>query len=272
MLLSSVILVLREVLEAALLFSLLMSLSRRLGISCRWVFLALAVGLLGAAIYGFNIDTVSEAFDGVGQELINAFLQISIYLVLCAIAGFSLAHLRGASISRIVFVTLMTSCVALGIVREGSEIMIYLSGFLSVEYLRVSVLAGSAIGAGIGISVGAVFYYLLLNFGRTMALGVGAALLMLVAAGMASQASLLLIQADWLPSQYPLWDSSWLVSEQSVTGQLLYALVGYEATPTPIQIIAYASSMVLLVAIALILSRILRSGMEASLRGEASRA
>ena len=46
MLLSSVILVLREVLEAALLFSLLMALSKRLGISCRWVVVALITGSL----------------------------------------------------------------------------------------------------------------------------------------------------------------------------------------------------------------------------------
>jgi high-affinity iron transporter len=68
---------------------------------------------------------------------------------------------------------------------------------------------------------------------------------MLIGAGMAGQASLLLIQADWLPSQAPLWDSSNLVAENSITGQLLYALIGYEATPTPIQAIAYFGGLIL---------------------------
>ena len=66
---------------------------------------------------------------------------------------------------------------------------------------------------------------------------------MLVAAGMSSQAALLLIQADWLPAQLPLWDSSGWLPETSVTGQVLYALVGYEATPTPVQAGFYAGGM-----------------------------
>jgi high-affinity iron transporter len=42
-----------------------------------------------------------------------------------------------------------------------------------------------------------------------------------------------------LPAQAPLWDASGWISEISLTGQLLYALIGYEATPTPLQIIFY---------------------------------
>jgi high-affinity iron transporter len=255
MLLSSVILVLREVLEAALLFSLLMALSRRLGISCRWVIVALIVGLLGAAIYGFNIDRVSDWFEGVGQEVVNAFLQIAIYGLLCVLAAFAVRHNRGFPVPGSLMSMLMLASVSLAIVREGSEIMIYLSGFMQVTDLLLPVMVGSAIGAGIGVSVGAVFYYALLNLGRRTAVIIGAVLLGLVAAGMASQAAQLLIQADWLPAQYPIWDSSWLVAEQSVTGQLLYALVGYEATPTPVQLIIYVAAVVLLAGIVVTFGR-----------------
>jgi high-affinity iron transporter len=253
MLLSSVILVLREVLEAALLFSLLMVLSRRMGISCRWIFIALPFGLLGAAIYGFNIDLVSVWFDGVGQEVVNAFLQIGIYLLLCLVAALTWRFRRGGTVSAVRMSALMLVCVALAIVREGSEIMIYLSGFMQVGELLVPVLAGSAIGAGIGVSVGTVFYYSLLYLSGRAAALTGAVLLGLVAAGMASQATQLLIQADWLPAQYPIWDSSWFVSEQSVTGQLLYALIGYETTPTPLQLSVYIGAIVLLGVIAVLL-------------------
>jgi len=255
MLLTSVVLVLREVLEAALLFSLLMALSKRLGISWRWVSVALIVGLLGAAIYGFNIDIVSEWFDGVGQEVVNAFLQIVIYALLCLLATFAARYSRGFVVPEALLTMLMGASVALAIVREGAEIMIYLSAFVQLPDQLTSVLAGSAIGAGIGVSVGAVFYYALLNLGRRAAIIIGAVLLTLVAAGMASQAAQLLIQADWLPSQYPVWDSSWLVEEQTVTGQLLYALIGYEATPAPLQLFIYAVAILLIIFIAGIFGR-----------------
>jgi high-affinity iron transporter len=45
-------------------------------------------------------------------------------------------------------------------------------------------------------------------------------------------------------SQYPLWDTSEWISERSITGQMLYALLGYEATPTPIQAAAYLIAIV----------------------------
>jgi high-affinity iron transporter len=255
MLLSSVIIVLREVLEAALLFSLLMVLSRRLGISCRWVIAALVIGLLTAAIYGFNIDLVSEWFDGVGQEVVNALLQGTIYLLLSALAVITVRYRRGFDVSESLIMMLMFASVMLAIVREGSEIMIYMSGFMQVTDLLLPVMAGSAIGAGIGVSVGAVFYYALLNLGGRTAAITGAVLLILVAAGMASQAAQQLIQADWLPSQYPAWDSSWLLEEQSVTGQLFYALVGYEATPSPLQVFIHIMAIALLVGIVVIVNR-----------------
>jgi high-affinity iron transporter len=255
MLLSSVILVLREVLEAALLFSLLMVLSRHLRLAYHWVGVALLLGLLGASIYGFNIDLVSNWFEGVGQEVVNASLQIIIYVLLVVLAALAIRYSRGKDVSAKLMLTLMTSCIALAIVREGAEIMIYLSGFLQVKDQLIPVLAGSAIGAGIGISVGAVFYFALLSLKPRAARLTGAVLLTFVASGMASQAAQLLIQADWLPSQYPIWDSSWLVAEQTVTGQLLYALVGYEATPTLVQLAVYAASIATLVVVATLAAR-----------------
>ncbi len=111
-------------------------------------------------------------------------------------------------------------------------------------------VAGTAIGAGIGLSVGAVFYYGMLSLHGRAAAIVGAFLLSLVAAGMASQAAQLSIQADWLPSHYPIWDSSWLIDEQSVTGQLLYALIGYEATPTALQVVIHFASIMFIFLVA----------------------
>lgn len=246
MLLSSVILVLREVLEAALLFSLLMALSIRLGISLRWVLFALVAGTLGAAICGFNIDLISELYDGVGQELLNAALQLAIFLLLCGVGVTAVLCVRKFTIAPQLLPVLMALCVALAITREGSEIMIYLSGFLQMSDQWAAVLTGSFIGAGIGVSIGAVFYFAILALQPLWATVAGALLVAMVAAGMTLQATELLIQADWLPAAYPLWDSSAILSEQSVAGQLLYALVGYEATPTALQLAAYITAVLLI--------------------------
>ena len=49
-----------------------------------------------------------------------------------------------------------------------------------------------------------------------------------------------------------MWDTSGLISEGSLTGQLLYALVGYEATPSALEVLAYAGSLLIIFLAALI--------------------
>ena len=72
----------------------------------------------------------------------------------------------------------------------------------------------------------------------------------------------LLVQADWLPSQAPLWDTSAALPENSPPGQLLYALLGYEATPGPWQVglSAGALGLALLTAAAAARTAIFRLG------------
>lgn len=255
MLLTSVIIVLREVLEAALIISVLLALGDGISVGRRWAIWGIGIGFVAAAVYAGNSATVSDWLDGVGQEVVNALLQLAIYcaltliVVLCSSRRERTAR-RGKSI-----VVLMMVTVSFAICREGSEILIYLSGFAYDRELLEPVLLGGIVGAGIGISVGALTYYLLLNINRNWSPYAGIGVIILIGAGMAGQATLLLIQADWLPAQLSLWDSSGWVSESSLTGQLLYALIGYEATPTPIQAGAYFGGLLLPLVLILLFRR-----------------
>ncbi len=243
MLLSSVIIILREVLEAALLFSVLIALSKQMGFSLRWLFWSLLLGVLGAFTYGFNINIVSDLFDGVGQEVSNAAIQLIIYAMLVLYMLLLTRFSYNESSIQFPFkerektfiILSMIIIISLAITREGAEIILY---FISVTHNAsyfLTVLVGMTIGASIGISIGLLFYYLLMSLKPRKSIFIGLVLLLIVSAGMVSQASLLLIQADWLPSQLPLWNSSAFLSEKSIFGQLMYALVGYESTPTAIQ-------------------------------------
>lgn len=245
MLLSSVIIVLREVLEAALLFSILIALSKQMGLNFRWLVLSLLIGVIGAFSYGLNIYNVSDWFDGVGQEVSNALIQLVIYCML-VLYMLMLSHfLYKKKISTFLLSFIMIVIISLAMTREGAEIILYFFSVTHSETYYLVVLIGMTIGASIGISVGLLFYYLLCSFKPERSIFIGLVLLLMVSAGMVSQASLLLIQADWLPAQLPLWDSSELLSEKSVAGQLLYALLGYESTPTAIQAGLYLLGLIL---------------------------
>ena len=252
MLLTSVIIVLREVLEAALLVSILLALSTVLGISRRWVSWSLAFGMAGAFIYSFTVAAISDWFDGVGQEVTSAALQFLIYLFLLLFALLVMRNSGPRRLSDKQIMLVMAAIVSLAITREGFEVLVYIYGFSSDLPRFATILLGSAIGASIGISIGVLIYYFVSSLSYRQSLVIGIGLLALVAAGMLSQAILLLIQADWLPSQLPIWDSSGWLSEESVTGQLMYALIGYEATPTALQASFYFGGLLLLLIVAVL--------------------
>jgi len=248
MLLNSVVIVLREVLEAALLMSVFLASARFLQIRNRWVVAALAAGIVGAVVYGYLLDPVSNLFDGVGQEVCNALLQLGAFALLAGTVYQIPRRVSEPGKSAAMLVTFMAITVALAITREGAEILIYVSGFWGLNDFLSAVAVGSVIGACIGFSVGVLIYYLLLAQPIRLALPTSVLLILLIGAGMTSQAIRLLIQADWISVSGPVWDTSHILSEQSLTGQLLYALVGYEASPSSIEVFAYVGSLTVLVA------------------------
>ena len=263
MLLTSVILVLREILEAALLISILAALSRHLRRDLTWLPLAFAAGVPFALLYAANIRFVSESFDYVGQELANTLLQGSVGGAIVVLTwmmtspepyrsdpepGFIARRFNWFSLGAAL-------AVALAVTREGSEIAIYLSGFPSRPDGLPAVLMGGCIGAIIGISTGILVFYALMGMRHQTARFVLPVLLALVCGNSLSQAARQLVQADWLPAGPPLWDSSAWLSESSVTGQLLYALVGYESTPSAVEFSAYIGGIALVSLAAIIRGR-----------------
>lgn len=250
MFLSAVILILQEILEAVLLLGILLVLTRHLNalpaagehIPLRWALMALITGAVGAIGYGWMMPTVSVWFDYVGLEVVNAGLQG------CIIAGLLILvflPLRAGSSAALVLKTCMIVVVALCIVREGAEVILYLQGILGQPENLAPVVLGGLMATGIGLSSGLLLYYGLNSLPERSSFRAAMVLLALFAGNMAAQAVLLLTQADWLPYTPQLWDSSALVAEYSVTGQLLYALVGYEANPSLLQAGVYGLAVAL---------------------------
>jgi high-affinity iron transporter len=242
--LSAVIIILREVLEAALVLSLLVSTTRLMALSCRGIIAGLLLGLAGAVTATLLMDIISESFAGVGQEVLNALLlgAIAISLLVYA-AGLDRRAAQGDGLMNSSLLVMSCLVVAMAITREGMEIIIFVYGFSTDPVEMLPVLVGGAIGAGIGISVGVLIYFTLINLPVRLEVIVPLLLLALVAAGMASQAVVYLMQGGLIQSQLPVWDTSGWVAETSVTGQLLYALLGYEATPTLVQLGVYGFTL-----------------------------
>lgn len=237
MMLDAVIIILREVLEAAMLTSLLLAIGKLSGIRLYWFFFSLLVGAIGAWSYANAMAWVSELFDYTGQERFNGFIQIGIYLSVFSVLV--LMRLSDNTRTFSALTVMMGVTVALAVTREGSEVIIYLQTFSFDQHKLVRVLTGGLVGACIGASTGVIVYFSLVLSDKRRALLISQWLLILVAAGILSQIVPLFEQADVIASAEPVWDSSAILAETSVMGQLLYAIMGYEATPTAVQLGIY---------------------------------
>jgi high-affinity iron transporter len=254
MLIDSVIIVLREIIEAAFLVSVLLAVTNVLRLSATGFRSAILLGPCSAVLFSLLLPRVFDWFGGVGYELANVGVQLLTYLAILAILA-TLGLLRfgppSAPRTRAALRWFMAAAVVLAMTREGAEILLYFGSLSAQEGATSDAVTGAVIGIGVGFSAGTLFYYLQLAQRPSAALATGTVLLALIGSSMCAQATQLLIQADWLPAQAPLWNSSRWLPESSPLGQLLYALIGYEATPSPLVVGIYLASMIIALTVAL---------------------
>jgi high-affinity iron transporter len=138
--------------------------------------------------------------------------------------------------------------VGVAVLREGSEVVLFLYGIAAQGGLSASaLLGGGVLGLIAGAGVSALMYYGLLTIPAHRLFAVTSWLITLLAAGMAAQAVLFLQQAGYLEVlTTPVWDSSWLLPENSIAGRLLHTLVGYSDAPNGAQLIAYAATIIMI--------------------------
>jgi len=242
---SAVIIVLREVLEGVLMICMLMASASAMGHRLRWLPAALVLGFFGAFSYAVFLEQISMAFDGLGQEIISASLLLAVAVLLIVHNFLATRHasLPEASAPALAVLGVCVAASAMSMAREGAEIYLYVYAFGVQAGEMASVLSGAAIGAGIGLSLGTFIYYGLRALPWRTCLWVSAGIATVTGAGLVMQATYYLGQADILPGQAALWDSSSLVAESSLTGELLQAALGYEATPTAVQLSLYLASI-----------------------------
>ena len=120
----------------------------------------------------------------------------------------------------------------------------------------VSMLSGGALGLLGGAIVGTFMFVGLMRIPLRWFFSVTGTLLLLLAAGLSSQMAKMLIQADWLPALVsPLWDTSSVLPMSSITGSILHVLIGYEATPSGMQILFYAGTIAIIMTLTALVRR-----------------
>ncbi len=247
--------VFRETLEAALIVSIVLAASVGVPGRGRWVAGGTATGVLGACIVALFAAAISDAFSGSGQELLNA----AVLLVAVGMCGWHnvwmATHARqmvrdaralGRSVaegSRPLFA--LGAIPASAVLREGSETVLFAFGIVAGGDVGAGALAaGTVAGLAGGALLGAALYFGLLRIPVHRLFAVTGWMVLLLAAGLASQAVGFLVQADLVPNLGDrIWDTSFLLSDNGLVGRILHTLVGYTARPQGIQILAYGVTL-----------------------------
>ncbi len=250
------IIVFREVLEASLIIGILAAATRSVPNSRRWLGAGLLAGLVGSGLVAAFTDVIGSLASGIGQEIFNAIvlgiavLMLAWHNIWMSSHGAALAKSAKAVGKNISDGTsecsVLLVIVGLAVLREGSETVLFLYGIAaSNDGGQSSMLLGGLIGMLAGIAVGYMLYAGLLRVPLRWFFAATGILVLLLAAGMASQAAHFLIQADLLPSlASPLWDTSAILPENSLPGMLLHTLVGYDSRPAGMQIVFYLAVLV----------------------------
>ena len=138
--------------------------------------------------------------------------------------------------------------VAVAVMREGSEVVLFLAGIAAGSHTEAaSLAAGGTAGLALACIVSWVLYRGLVAIPLRRLFSVTNALIALLAAGMAGQAVAVLHAADIVPAWGErLWDTSAILADDSFAGRSLHALIGYSARPSGIQLAAWLATLLLL--------------------------
>lgn len=257
--LASLVIVFREVLEAGLIVGIVLAATQGIAGRGRWLASGIGAGVLGAAAIALFAGALQSAFAGVGQEVFNACILIAAVLMLGwhqiwmashgrQMAGEMKAMGRDVALGRRSLFA-MALVVGVAVVREGAEVVLFLYGIAaSGKEGWAALMLGGAMGVSLGALISFLLYRGLVAIPVSRLFTVTGWLVALLAAGMAGQAAAVLAGADIIPAWgYQLWDTSWLLPEDSIPGRALRALVGYADRPMGVQLAAWLAVLVTLV-------------------------
>lgn len=254
---SSLIIVFREVLEAALVIGIVCAATRGVQGRNLAVSAGIAAGIAGAAVVAWFADSLADLAEGMGQELFNAMVLLTVVVMLTWHVVWMAYH--GAQVAREAVdkgesvkqgnepLSVLFILVGMAVLREGAEVVLFLWGIAAGGSSAVMMMTGSGLGLTLGLIAGFALYVGLIRIPTRYMFSVTTVMLVLLAAGMAGQASKYLVQADYVPALgYDIWDSSWLIDNSSIPGEILRTLVGYDAQPSGIQLVFYFSTLALI--------------------------
>jgi high-affinity iron transporter len=251
--LSSFLITLREGLEAALIIGIVLAyLSRtdnRRGYKHVWIGtgIGIAVSLLVGGIIYLTARELSgraeEIFEGSVMFLAVAVLTWMIFWMrkqAVNIRGHLYAQVKTAMDSGSSLSLVVLAFLAVG--REGIETALFLFGATQLAESPAYAAGGGLLGLVVAVVIGYVLFKGTARLNLRMFFDVTGLLLVLFAAGLLAHGIHEFHEASLIPPVLEhVWDINTLLHENSTFGRFLTAIFGYNANPSLVEVVAYAT-------------------------------
>jgi high-affinity iron transporter len=217
----------------------------------------LYIGVIMVCLLSFYMPQISQLNAGTGLEFI---FSIFFSLIYCLIAiSFLISrvsnikewhyktHINQQILARRqIIINLAT--LMLVICVHGSYFSLYVMSFtMSSTWKGTSssgIVLGVIIGVGICLSIATLLYFILVALDKKSKSKMAGYFLLLFGVGQLMQGLQLLEQVDIISSKEHLWNTNYLIAENSELGYFFTILFGYEATPSAMEIIVYLSAII----------------------------
>lgn len=265
--LAALLIVFREVFEAGLIVGVALAATEGVRGRSLWIAGGVLAGVAASSLVAVFADVIANQFEGSGQEVFNAAVLVVAVAMLVWTGVWMASHGREMAaemkaVGRDVTegrkpLAALAVVIAMATLREGVEIVLFLYGLAATRAYSAGAVAFGALG---GIALGALVSYALYRGLVAIPLKrlfqVITVLITLLAAGLAAQAVGILQDAGFITALAdPVWNSTFLLPDDSALGRVLRTLVGYRAQPTGMQLVAYLATVAVIVALSLLANR-----------------
>ncbi|MEZ8967443.1 FTR1 family protein [Vibrio breoganii] len=257
---ASMAIVSREGFEMVLIITLLLAATNQVKGANKWILLG------GIAGVGVSVLLASLALSNAYiASLLKAKLTGAIILILASLLiAWTVIWMKsegkkiGQKISNIdvsdaTSPLLSLSIVAfLTVVREGSEVVLFLLGLMSQSGVSVhSIILGSVFGALEAIVIGVLMYFGLIRVNIGKVFDVFAVIMTFLSAGMAANAVSKLSSIGLVPSLIPqVWNTTpYFDHHTNWLALVMHVVFGYTEKPSLMQLIVYTSTLVVIFAL-----------------------
>ncbi|MEZ4594452.1 MAG: FTR1 family protein [Chloroflexota bacterium] len=248
----SILLTLREGLEAALIIGIVLGALNKFGRTelkpVAWLGVASAAGV--SLVAALVLQLLGVAFAGPGEAIFEGITMLLAAGILTWMIFWMAKHSRHLSASiesdvrqataqqgkRAIFLVAF-----LAVVREGIELALFLTA-TSLTAGGVTTLLGAVLGLAASVVLARLLFASLIKLNLRRFFLITNILLIVFAAGLVAHGVHELNEVMIIPPIIEhVWDVNWLLNENSFTGELMKVLFGYNGNPSLTEVLAYVA-------------------------------